>query len=418
MGATGRIALNNTFTHSGDNEAMHLAGFNDAFNETLDITRLTFTERGVRSHHLTGQHLVAERHTFDWSATYSHVSRREPDRSDLVYQTTIDSITGESHPYAWYGASRSATKTFSDVQESGYEGGINYRHSVGSAARPAALKVGAYAKVTDRDADTRAYDILNVGGLSDAQRAQPAEVIFDGTYAQDGRLFLAANAALGRYRAADRLMAGYVQLELTVSDRWRLIGGARVEGARLEVTSTTFELGDTATVLRNTDVLPALALTWRPRETHNVRLSASQTLSRPEYRELSPTTYFDILGGQRLFGNVELKRALVRNFDLRWEWYPSAGQVVSIAAFAKRFERPIERVLVQTSGENAPDATFVNARGAENFGVELEVRHHLGVVASALIPFTLFANTTLMNSDIRAGGDSLSSLTNERRPMV
>ncbi|HEU5260073.1 MAG TPA: TonB-dependent receptor [Gemmatimonadales bacterium] len=416
LGATGRVALNNTLTHSGDNEATRLAGFNNAFSETLEFTRLSFIERGVRSHQLTGQHLLAERHTFDWSATWSHVSRREPDRSDLVYQTTIDPTTGESQPYAWYGAPRSATKTFSNIQEDGYEGGINYRHVLGSPARPAALKVGAYAKLTDRDADTRAYDVMNVGGLSDVERAQPAEVIFDGRYAQQGRLFLAASAALGRYSAADRIAAGYAQAELTLSDRWRLIGGARVERARLEVRSKTIELGDTTTILLNTDVLPSLALTWRPWAAHNLRLSVSQTVARPEYRELSPTNYVDI-GGQIVFGNLDLRRSLVRNFDLRWEWYPSPGQVVSAAAFAKQFERPIERVLRQTSGESQQSVTFVNARSAENYGVELELRHHLGVLATALTPITLFANTTLMKSDVRVG-DGLSSLTNDRRAMV
>jgi outer membrane receptor protein involved in Fe transport len=171
-------------------------------------------------------------------------------------------------------------------------------------------------------------------------------------------------------------------------------------------------------VLATTDVLPSLAVTMPLSARQTLRLSASQTLSRPEYRELSPVTYFDILGGQKLFGNLGLKRALIRNYDVRWEWYPSSGEVVSVALFAKQFVQPIERVLVQTSDASQPDATFVNANGADNYGIELELRRNLGTVLAALQPVTLFSNVTLMRSDIRPGNDSLSSLTNASRPMV
>jgi outer membrane receptor protein involved in Fe transport len=92
--------------------------------------------------------------------------------------------------------------------------------------------------------------------------------------------------------------------------------------------------------------------------------------------------------------------------------------VVSVAGFAKRFSAPIERVLIQRSDGNEPEATFVNATGASNLGLELEVRRTLGIVSPALVPFTVFANATLMRSTIEPGNDSLASLTSASRPMV
>jgi TonB-dependent receptor len=415
LGGTNRISLNNTVTQSGDNEALSLAGFHNDLVQTLDITRLTFTERRVRSHQLRGEHLIANRHALDWSAALSSVRRVEPDRSDLVYQTTIDA-SGRSHPYAWFGGSRSATKTFSDVAESGYEGAINYRHQLGSAEQSSALKVGVYYRETDRTADTRAFDILNLG-LTDQERRQSAAVIFDGTYAQDGRFFLGANAALGRYAAADRLIAGYLQAEAALGGV-RLIGGARVERSRIRVSSTTFDRGDETSILHNTDLLPSLSATIRVGTTQHLRLSASQTLARPEYRELSPTPALDVLGGQSLRGNPDLRRSLIQNLDARWEWYPTPGQVISVALFAKRFEAPIERILVQRAGGGEPEVTFANATAAHNYGVEVELRRNLGSLAPVLAPFSLFANATVMHSNIRPGNDSLSSLTSSSRPMV
>ena len=413
LGATGRLSLNNTVTHSGDNEATRLAGHNEQLNQFLEVTRLSYTERRVRSHQLVGHHLLRGRDQLEWTVTTSAVRRLEPDRSDLAYQTVIDSVTGESHPYAWFGAPRSATRTFSDVQESGWDVGASYRRTIGMYS---AIKIGGGSKWMDRDADTRAYDVFAIG-LTDLERQQPAEAIFNGTYAQQGLLSMTANSALGIYTAAERVLAGFGQLELGLTERLRVIGGARVESARLEVATHAVGLSDTTARLRNTDLLPAVAVQLRVGANHNLRLAASQTLSRPEYRELSPSPYFDILGGQTLRGNPGLHRARVQNFDARWEWYPSPGEVASVAVFVKRFLHPIERILIQRS-DGAPEATFVNATAANNYGLELELRHGLGILTPALQPLTLFANATIMHSEIEPGNDSLSSLTNARRPMV
>lgn len=122
------------------------------------------------------------------------------------------------------------------------------------------------------------------------------------------------------------------------------------------------------------------------------------------------------IGGKRIRGNSDLRRALIQNLDLRWEWYPRTGEVVSVAGFYKHFRRPIERVLVQTSDGNAPDVTFQNARAADNYGVELELRKRLDEIG--LSPVTLFANTTIMKSSIKVDTTDGSSLTNRDRAMV
>jgi outer membrane receptor protein involved in Fe transport len=100
------------------------------------------------------------------------------------------------------------------------------------------------------------------------------------------------------------------------------------------------QLGQPVTVERDyTDILPALAAIVGFRENHQLRLSASRTLARPEYRELAPITYREVLGGEQVIGNAELERTLIENYDARWEWYPP-GEVLSLGVFAKRFDGP------------------------------------------------------------------------------
>lgn len=418
LGSGGKLVLNNTYTRSGDNEATSLAGFNDGFAINLAQTRLTYTLRTARSHQLAGQHLLGGQNVLDWSATVSAVKRIEPDRSDLAYVATIDPTSGAVTPTEWFGAARSAVRSFADLNEDGLEGAGSYTIGFGDGARRSTLKFGGLARRTTRDAVNVPFDVLGFG-LTQAQRNAEPEQIFDGTYASQGLLTLQINALGGRYDAEDRLVAGFAMLDYPLTSRIRVIGGARVESSRIEVNTTSPEIGlqQVQTVLQNTDLLPALAINTALTPTQTLRLSATQTLSRPEYRELSPVGYLaEPIGGKRIRGNSDLDRALIQNLDLRWEWYPRTGEVISVAGFYKHFDRPIERVLVQTSDGNAPDVTFQNARAADNYGIELELRKRLDVIG--LSPLTIFANTTVMKSTIKVDTTDGSSLTNRDRAMV
>ncbi|MDZ7632336.1 MAG: TonB-dependent receptor [Gemmatimonadaceae bacterium] len=163
------------------------------------------------------------------------------------------------------------------------------------------------------------------------------------------------------------------------------------------------------------DVLPSLAVTVKASDNQNVRFSVSQTLARPEYRELAPLQFRDVLGGDNYLGNADLVRSLIRNADIRWEWFPSRSEVFSVSLFGKQFDNPIERIYLGTSGTRI--VSYQNAEKATNVGVELEARTGLGKLASALENVSLFTNATFMQSEItlRQGN---ASVTNGNRAMV
>jgi hypothetical protein len=418
LGTSGKISLGNTLTRSADNEATRLVGYNDGFALTLDQTRLTYILRQTRSHQLAGQHQVGTRHQVGWTASLSEVDRLEPDRSDLAYVATVDSGTGRVTATEWLGAPRSAVRSFGDLHERSVEGSAAYALTLGSGPGEVQVKAGGAARRTTRDALNVPFDILG-GNLTQLERAAPPEEIFDGGYASQGRLALTINALSGRYDARDRLLAGFLMVDAPVGRRIRLVAGARLEDSRMEVNTLSPETGPVAveTVLATTDLLPALAVSLTLADNHTLRLSGTQTLSRPEYRELSPAGYLaEPIGGKRIRGNQSLRRALIQNLDARWEWYPRVGEVVSVAAFYKHFRRPIERVLIQTSDGNAPDVTFQNARAADNYGMEVELRKRLDAIG--LTPLTAFANLTLMKSTITVDTTDGSSLTNRNRAMA
>ena len=407
IGSTTRVSLNNTYTRSADNEASVLTGENEEFGQNFQFTRLTFIERTVRSHQLAGEHLFGGRHLIDWSATYSAVARNEPDRSDVGYQ-----VSSQGTPTQWFGQSRFATRTFSDLDEHGTDLGGSYQLALGPKGRPVIIKVGGAYRTVDRTANTRAYDIVN-RSLGNADLAQNPEQIFDGRAALAGQLLLRANSNGGRYTASDEIDAGFAMVEVPIGRRIKVIGGGRVERWNLEVLTRTVQGDIVAARPRSTDLLPSLAVNIAVTPQHTLRLSASQTLSRPEYRELSPVPYFEQVGLLTTFGNPNLKRALIQNYDARWEWYPNPGETISLGAFAKRFEDPIEKIIILQAG--APALSYVNATSANNVGAEFEIRKNLGVLGQGLLPFSFFSNVTVMRSRIKPGSEVL---TNANRPMV
>jgi hypothetical protein len=417
LGSSSKLAWNNTFTRGADNKATVLVGENDEFSQFNPIyqTRLAYIERSVVSSQLQGEHLLGMKHYVTWSGGYARVVRNEPDRSDMAYTAAPGDGVEGFVPVQWPGQPRFGVRTFTDLDENSFNGKADYRLALGNQQDPVFVKVGGAGRFTTRESGTRAYDLINRTLTADELATAPPEDLFTGDRVSASAFGLRANANGGVYNADENIYAGYGMVDLPVSGAIRVIGGLRVERWELDVeTLNTFGTPILASP-RATDLLPSLSVNWAFRPEMMLRFAATQTVSRPEYRELSPVPYFEQIGLLTTFGNPDLNRALVRNLDARWEWYPKAGEIVSAGVFAKFFDDPIEKVIVLEAGGQA--LSFVNAEQATNLGVEFEVRKGF-FQAGGLPRLTTFANLTLMASDITPGNEGISALTNPNRPMV
>jgi TonB-dependent receptor len=403
LGTSSRLTLNNTFSRSADNEARLETGYSENLALPLEIQRLRYVERSVWSSQLAGEHEMSQQKV-RWALTGSGVSRTEPDRSELVYARD-----DQGAPFL-FGGNETAVRTFGDLSEYSLDASVDWARTFGEPGRERVLKAGVLARGTTRDAENTSYSLQ--ASLSRAEREQPAADIFAGT---EDIYYVVPLSEGGAYEAQDLLGAGYVMGEVQLSDRFRLIGGARLESQRLRVSALPLFGNEVTVTPTYTDVLPSLALNVQLSEDQALRASVSQTLARPEYREIAPVASRDVLGGEQFRGNPGLRRTLIRNADLRWEWYRNPGEVVSAGVFAKNFIDPIERVYRGTSGTRVTE--FENAAGAINYGAELEVRTGLGALAAVLEPVTAFANVTLMTSEIDLSNVSAGSIEAER-PMV
>src|ERR1043166_1457200 len=417
IGADSRLFFNGMYSRSADNDArVETGSFADAAIP-VKITRMQYVQRGVHSAQLGGESQFGS-NRLEWTVTQSGVSRYEPDRSEFVQVLEHDTPT-DAGTWRWLNnGSGGAVRTFSDLREHSLEYSGKYSLTAGPAEFPVTLRVGGLGRSTDRDATSISYAI-QARGLTNAERAAPPEQLFDGRYSEpaDSIFTFALLSQGGSYTAHDRLAAGFAMAEVPVASAIRIIGGARYEHDLLDVNAVS-TLGSPVIAHKNwNDLLPALSINSQLGNSQQLRLSISRALARPEYRELTPIISRDVINGENLAGDENLQRTNTTNLDLRWEAYPTAGEVVSVALFAKRFTNPIERVYGSGSGGTS-FVFYTNAKAADNYGIEMELRKSLGAFGSAFDPFTLFTNVTMMDSRIHLYDSTQASATNLSRRMV
>jgi hypothetical protein len=410
LGSASRLSLNTTVTRSADNEARVDRGYDENLGDSIARTTLRYVERGVATVTAQGEHQLNAANRTTWSAGYASTSRREPDRSDIVYSR------GSNGRFTLLGSLDGARRLYFDLGERNSTGQLDHAFSIGETSNQNMLKVGAYYRSTNRTSAAPIFAFIT-RAPSEVLEQRP-ELIFSRAQSCDfcNMINVQPIGQAGSYDATDHTSAAYLMTDWGFGSRVRMIAGARVERADILVNAST-QGGFTATArLNNTDVLPSLLVNTRVGETANLRFGVTRTLARPEYRELAPVTFRDVLGGVSVTGNDRLTRSLINNYDLRYEVFPSTGEVMSIGLFAKQFDRPIERVEAATSG--AYEARYQNARRATNLGVELEGRKNLGMLGAVFESMTGFANVTLMQSSVSLDTAGGLSVTDTQRRLV
>jgi len=212
------------------------------------------------------------------------------------------------------------------------------------------------------------------------------------------------------FSGTQEIGAGYGMFDLPVYSGWKNADGATVHqvrlvaGTRLEYSyiflHTVNSQGQPVHVPKNNlDPLPGINLIYSPRDDMNVRLAYSQSVSRPDFRELSPVQYPSVRGLRPTIGNPLLVEANITNYDARWEWFFSPTEVVSFSVFYKTLEKPIENTVTNTTG-GFPADSFDNANSGHVTGLEFEGRKNFGFLTPYLADLNALLNVTYADSSV------------------
>jgi outer membrane receptor protein involved in Fe transport len=200
-----------------------------------------------------------------------------------------------------------------------------------------------------------------------------------------------------RYLANTILNAGYLQMDNEISKALRIVWGLRVENYD-QLVGSVKAWDPRHTHTKVTDYLPGMNATYKLNTKTNIRLSGSQTVIRPELRELSFLNLYDFELNASVQGNPLLKRTKVTNADMRYELYPRAGEMFTVGIFYKYFNKPIEQIFNEGSG-GASTFNYQNPEKATSYGAEVEFRKKLDF-SERLKNFTFHTNASYIHSRI------------------
>lgn len=401
------ISLLGLYTHVGEDLSSTARGYSEADGSDIATSRLSFVERSLAFAQLHGKHHLsrARRLELRWQGNVATTARDELDSRDLTY--TVDAASGQRQFKDQPGSGQHFWQVLDDLSGGG---GADLRMKAG----PAQLHAGAMTQLSSRVLGGRRFRYKYVG-TDPMVRGLGGEDMFDA--GNVGESFQLEEGTLNEdaYRATLNTYAAYAATEVELHEKVRAIAGARYERSTQDMANgSPFAIAGLERQIARTDddVLPATNLVYSPRSDMNVRAAYSYTLTRPRFRELAPFLFFDYVRRRDISGNPDLATTHIHNADLRWEWFPSEDEVFAVSAFYKRFVDPIEQVL---SNANA-DASFLNAKGGNLIGAELEARTTLGRISPALRNFKAGTNVALMRSRVQLGADQ-RLLTNRDRPL-
>ncbi|TAL51255.1 MAG: hypothetical protein EPN92_00865 [Chitinophagaceae bacterium] len=350
---------------------------------------------------LLGEHNFPKWETrLKWYGGFNILDQYIPDQRRLFY--TQDENDSNAPFYALLGAGssqKSGSIFYSMLSDYIYNAGGDISKTFDWLGNKQTIKGGYLFQVKDRLFDSRPFF---VNTLSNSIRQLSPDQIFApqnfGT-SPEAVHFGELTGKPFRYLANSILNAGYLQLDNQFGKDWRMVWGVRVEDFD-QLVGSVKQSDERHVHSRVTDFLPGVNLTYKPGEKTNIRITGSQTVVRPEFRELSPFAFYDFELNAQVVGNNQAKRTKVTNFDLRYEIYPRGGELITVGVFYKFFKNPLEYYFNRT-GPATNTFNVTNTKEGNAYGAEFEFRKKLDFISESVKNFTVTGNLSYIHSRVK-----------------
>lgn len=360
--------------HTTTKEARTVQGQAIQFDALVRQDAVEWFERQMWTNQLDGLHRFAGGDfTANWKLSYSLASRDAPYERFVQYRDFGD---GQLRYDSQQG--RNLTR-FSYIDDKLKSGALDLVWNTMIGNREVILKSGYLYTDTDRDSEQRDYRLLPTGGpIPDELLLSRIDYIFADQNINPDRFVITevtGSAAPPAYTGSLETHGVYVGTDAQVTDFVRAAFGVRYETGKLIVDTFDFYSPNTGieSLIDEDYWLPAGTLTWNFAENMQVRLGASQTIGRPQFRELAPAEFIDVDTDRKFVGNPNLVNSKINNFDARWEWYFADQQNLTLGGFYKNLKDPIEET-INEAGDNL-QTTFQNVPRATVWGVEAEFKY-------------------------------------------
>ncbi len=413
-----KVSFKNSFNRSAE-DGVRAFQQNDTLNGSDNRIRVTnWTQRTVYTGQLSGDHNLPFLGdiSIQWHASVSSSTRQDPDRKESVYARPLGALS----EYSAYSASRRSWSNLNDRT-----GTIASDFSIPIAG--VKVKTGAHIEMRTYNYGIRYFSVEPDGtfGIPDSLAKLPLDQIYSsGNFGRGKFQFKEVSQPTDSYEADSKLFAGYIMADApfeVVGERFRLTGGVRLENSEqnVNVPRTTVPDGpNDKNQLKNVDLLPSLNFTYIINDVTNLRFAASHSVNRPEFREIAPIGFFDFVRYENVQGNPNIQRSYIRNYDIRFEFFPGAGEVLAVSYFRKVITSAIEERLEQSATRVR---SWFNSDRAKNSGWEFEARKSLGFLGGYFSNFLITTNYSRVQSaveyEIVTGNSTNTQVVEATRPM-
>jgi outer membrane receptor protein involved in Fe transport len=422
-GKNQKLEFRNFFNQIGTKTTTLRNGINYYNVETLRMADLRYDSRTVYSSQLAGEQTFNQGRThLNWMLGYGLTKKNQPDNRRLTYVQINDDgsdrdkeyyLSIQSRPNVYLGG-----RLWIDMNEDILDGKLDFTHKfkLFGSQTDWQVKAGGFYERKIRELKSRLIGVVATQNPPDIF-FQPVNEIFskenfylDQTtpYNQHGLSYRDATRAKDSYNATDNLQAGYVGVNIPFTPKINLYGGVRVEHWNREIDNfyEIVEGAESQAIVRDTtDFFLSANLSYNINEKNLLRLSYGKTTNRPEFREMAPFDYQDFELFAIVYGKSDLKAAYIQNYDIRYEFYPRPGEMITLAGFYKDFTDPIETFL-NNGGGTSYSYNPENTESAYSAGIELDIRKRFDMLADAgsfgrfFKDFTVVFNTSLIKSEI------------------
>jgi carboxypeptidase family protein/TonB-dependent receptor-like protein len=376
-------------------------------------TGLRYTDEELDFGQLGGEHHFGFVDV-DWRTAYARTTQDVPDGRITAYLGNPASFQGLSN-------GNSGLRYFLSLEERLTDSAIDFTIPFKTAlpftdvwsGLPAKFKFGPAYAYRHREFDLRKFEYTVRSPLDPTK---PPETLLDPANIGHGLSFEELNNPADRYSVSQEIIGGYGMFDLPlIANRLRVVAGVREEYSLISLDTVDQTFNPIVIRKKNVDPLPAANLIYTPRSDMNVRFSYFQSVTRPEFRELSPAIYPSVRFDRGQTGNPNLIEANIESYDLRWEWFFTPTELVSLGGFYKKIDQPIEATVFPNGSELVD--TYTQADNAELEGFEVEMRKNFGFIRPSLTYLGLTTNVAYIESNVLIPRQRFSLATNTERQL-
>ncbi len=426
LGSNHKISFKNIINVNGSDYTTQRTGkdfeYDPIHGENIKATELALKSNTFFNTQLAGDHSFQKyKSKFHWFGSFTILDQQVPDQRRIQYNQDASVANA---PFllltsASPSSQRSGSRYFGALSDYIYNAGADLSTGFDLLGFNQTVKAGYFFQVKDRIFNSRPFALYLPIDNPTLRQLSPEQIFSPTNYGNGFDNKFAFSELSGdqyRYIANTILNAGFIQFDNILSNKLRATWGLRVEDYDQVIGS--MKQSDRRHVYnRVTDFLPGVNITYKLNSNTNIRVSASQTVIRPEFRELSTFQFFDFDLGATVAGNTALERTKVTNVDLRYELYPRAGELFTVGVFYKYFNKPLELYFNQTGAGSSSTFNYINADKATGFGAEVEMRKKLDFFRP-LKNFTFQTNLAYIYNRVQRGSSKLDRPMQGQSPYV